>query len=89
MKITLVLTHFKGGHLHDGGVNVVIFKNGQLLCDSKANYKTEDSMSMEAGHSSAAGRHISTIDGCASSDTVKAGDKFHIVVKYDFERYPG
>lgn len=45
-------------------------------------------MSMEGGHSSA-GRHLSSMRGCPSSDAVKAGDKFYIIVNYDFEQYPG
>jgi hypothetical protein len=78
-----------GGHLHDGGINTAIYQNDKLLCDSKASYAMGDSTGMGGGHSTTAARHLTAMSGCRSSDSVKAGDKFHIVVNYDFEKYPG
>jgi len=68
-----------GGHIHDGGVNTEIYQNNKLICDSRANYTDSSSHS----------RHIGSMTGCRSSAGVQAGDKFQIVVNYDFEKNPG
>jgi hypothetical protein len=78
-----------GGHLHDGGINAAIYQNDKLLCDSRASYAMGNSTGMGGGHSTTAARHLASMSGCLSSDAVKAGDKFHIIVNYDFEKYPG
>jgi len=78
-----------GGHIHDGGVNTEIYQNGKLICDSRAKYATGMSHGMAAGQGSADARHISSMSGCRSTEPVKAGDKFEIVVNYDFDTYPG
>jgi hypothetical protein len=75
--------------VHDGGVNTEIYQNGKILCDSRATYTMGNSTHMEGSHSTTAARHIASMSGCVNSDTVKAGDKFHIVVNYDFEKNPG
>jgi hypothetical protein len=78
-----------GGHLHDGGVNAAIYQNDKLLCDSRASYAMGNSTGMGGRHSTTAARHLSSMSGCRSTDTVKAGDKFYVIVNYDFEKYPG
>lgn len=75
--------------MHDGGVNTEIYQNGKLLCDSRATYGMGNSTNMAGGHSTAIARHIVSMKGCRSSAAIKAGDKFHIVVNYDFEKNPG
>jgi Stress up-regulated Nod 19 len=75
--------------VHDGGVNTEIYQNDKLICDSRATYGIGNATSMAGGHSTTASRHIVSMKGCRSDDAIKAGDKFHIVVNYDFEKNPG
>jgi Stress up-regulated Nod 19 len=78
-----------GGHIHDGGINTEIYQNGRLICDSRAAYAVGSSSHMDGSHSTTAARHIASMSGCRSSAGVKAGDKFEIVVNYDFVKNPG
>jgi hypothetical protein len=78
-----------GGHVHDGGVNTEIYQNGKLICDSRALYAMGNSTHMDGSHSTTAARHITSMSGCRSSAAVKKGDKFVVVVNYDFEKNPG
>ena len=78
-----------GGHVHDGGVNTEIYQNGKLICDSRATYGVINSSSMGGGHSPSNSRHLVSMSGCRSIDAVKTGDKFYIVVNYDFDKNPG
>jgi hypothetical protein len=77
--------------VHDGGVNIEIYQNGELICNSQAMYRVGNSSPMAASHhsTSAVARHISSMSGCRSTAAVKAGDKFHLVANYDFEKNPG
>ena len=76
--------------MHDGGVNIKIYQNDKLLCDSRAIYAMGNSTDMGGDRNTPAGtRHVVSMSGCVSSDTIKAGDKFHIVTNYDFEKNPG
>jgi hypothetical protein len=75
--------------VHDGGVNTEIYQNDKLICDSETTYGITNATSMAGGHSSTASRHILSMKGCRSTAAVKVGDKFHIVVNYDFEKNPG
>jgi hypothetical protein len=81
-----------GGHLHDGGENIEIYQNDKLICNSQANYVVGTSSPMAASHhgdTTIAARHITKMTGCRTSDAVNVGDKFYIVVNYDFEKNPG
>ncbi|KAF2422404.1 hypothetical protein EJ08DRAFT_664872 [Tothia fuscella] len=81
-----------GGHMHDGGVNIEIYQNNKLLCDSQAKYAdgAGHDMSGSGGHgNSAVSKHLASMSGCRNTNTVKKGDQFHIVVNYDFEKHPG
>jgi hypothetical protein len=74
---------------------VEIYRNGVLICDSRAIYGVSNSTNSMGGgghHGGATGvasRHMTAMSGCASSDEVKVGDKFNIVVKYDFNKNAG
>lgn len=71
-------------------MNTEIYQNGKLLCNSQAHYGVGDGASMGGHHGgTGATKRLLSMTGCVSSDRVNAGDKFHIVVKYDFEQYPG
>jgi hypothetical protein len=72
-------------------VNIEIYQNDKLICNSQAMYAVGNSSPMAASHHGAttAARHISSMSGCRSSDSVKAGDKFHLIVNYDFDKNPG
>ena len=67
-------------HLHDGGVNIVLKKNGQLVCDSKAIYGGDK------GTTSVGGEKWETIqdyDICETAVEIKVGDKITVESTYD------
>jgi len=89
-----------GGHQHDGGTGVLVFKNDEIICDSAPIYTAA------GGHGAMAGMkrqlkageysnndipHIDKQKGCAFKDGIplKAGDLMHIQANYDFEQHPG
>jgi hypothetical protein len=79
-----------GGHLHDGGVDVVAYHNDQVICDSKATYGgpgyVEPAGTM-AGMDTM--QHISKMSGCTNMGDLKVGDKIHITANYDFTKHAG
>ena len=68
---------FTGGHLHNGGTHVEIMKNGQLLCDSVAEYTEYD---------------ISHMSSCAElggdQASLMPGDELSIKAYYDTDAHP-
>ena len=67
-------------HLHDGGINVVLKKNGQVACDSKAVYGGDK------GTTSVGGEKWETIQNyevCSKPIEVKVGDKLVVESTYD------
>jgi len=74
------------GHMHDGGVNIVLKINDQEVCNSKAVYGGE-------GHTSKTpdGKVWETIretSSCYTPIKVKKGDKFYMQANYDTELHP-
>jgi len=93
-----------GGHLHDGGTNLKIYKNNQVVCDSIADY------AMGGGHShgrrmiqgrhrmekrqgaspSADGKeHIQKMSTCSMMGAVAPTDQIWIDAQYDFSKHKG
>lgn len=67
-------------HLHDGGVNVKMSINGELVCDSKAEYGGEH------GTTEIDGEKWETIQAyteCTDEVEVKKGDKMVVEATYD------
>jgi hypothetical protein len=79
-----------GGHLHDGGVNLLVKKNGGVICDSQATYGgkpeyIEGSTSLEMPGMA----HLSEMSRCqgtreAPVTNINLGDSFVIEANYDF-----
>jgi hypothetical protein len=89
-----------GGHLHDGGTNLTIEQNSQVICDSQAKYGTKpdyvsgdggmDHGGGDPGHGHGGMMHISE-HGVCYADTlprIKAGDRVAITANYDDTKYP-
>jgi len=90
------------GHLHDGGVKVVVYLNDKFTCASDAVYGVKDqsnsgmdSSGMAGGHShgggaqsSASVKTISSMTYCSGPFPVKKGDVMKLVAVYDLSKYP-
>jgi hypothetical protein len=57
---------YLGGHLHDGGVNVDIFRNNKSICDSRASYSKDGGME----HGGKAQAHPSSAAPAAASTSM-------------------
>jgi hypothetical protein len=71
-------------HLHDGGVNVRLFRNSTLVCDSKAIYGGDK------GTTSVGGEKWETIQGyefCTKPIEVNVGDELTVESNYDLSRH--
>jgi Stress up-regulated Nod 19 len=71
-------------HLHDGGVNVRLFKDGALVCDSKAIYGGPK------GTTSVDGQTWETIQGyefCTKPIEINIGDQLTVESNYDLSRH--
>jgi hypothetical protein len=77
------------GHLHDGGTDVVISQNGQVVCDSKATYGGDPNYIEGANSKHMPGMgHISKMGLCQGTPaapvaTIHPGDKLDLVANYD------
>jgi Stress up-regulated Nod 19 len=74
------------GHVHDGGVNIVLKINEKEVCDSKATYggeghtaKTPDGKVWET---------IATTSTCLEPIKVAKGDKLYMEAHYDLDLHP-
>jgi len=75
-----------GGHLHDGGVDVQSFHNGEKLCDSVAAYGESPAYIQRSPAREAGMKHISSQTWCKMMGPIRKGDKFHIEANYDMEK---
>src|SRR6201994_227442 len=62
-----------GGHLHDGGDNVLIFQNGEVFCDSKAKYAIGGS-SHSHNHGGSSGNMAGMAGMATQKRQLKGGD---------------
>jgi hypothetical protein len=69
-----------GGHLHDGGVDLQVIRNGETVCDSAAEYGESP------GYVDAKMMHISSMSTC-SNLMVEQGDEWWVRANYDVEKY--
>ncbi|KAF2397653.1 hypothetical protein EJ06DRAFT_130049 [Trichodelitschia bisporula] len=82
-----------GGHLHDGGVNVNVYQNNKVICDSRATY-TEPAhghkVKRDGPHDMNDGMaHIKQMSTCSELGPLKKGDKIFIDANYDFAKFAG
>jgi hypothetical protein len=73
------------GHLHDGGINLIVRLNGKLVCDSEAMY-TGGNSTADSGQPK--WETISEMTKCREPVQVKKGDNFTLEAKYDFIKRP-
>lgn len=78
-----------GGHLHDGGISVEFFKNGQKLCESTAQYKSGGTGGMGSHSTHAGGEHVSGMSGCKVAIPIKEQDRFWLAANYNFTLHEG
>lgn len=67
---------FVGGHLHDGGTRLEIFRNDRIVCVATADYSSVEVSALKL-------EHISSISGCQDVSMVEPGDKWHLMAHYD------
>ncbi|KAH8897007.1 hypothetical protein GQ53DRAFT_498502 [Thozetella sp. PMI_491] len=83
-------------HIHDGGSNILVTKNGQTYCDGKAKYGESSGyisgmggMDM-SGHSMSHDmgmKHISSISGCSTEELIQPGDKWSVKANYNLTEH--
>ncbi|KAF1984921.1 hypothetical protein K402DRAFT_395291 [Aulographum hederae CBS 113979] len=94
-----------GGHMHDGGINVEIFQNEKMICDSVGKYGMGGDGGMKkksrrdegphgGGHGGEGGgmdgmEHVQEMSSCMPNSPMKKGDKLHLKVNYDLKKHPG
>jgi len=87
-----------GGHLHDGGTLLNIYKNNDVICASDANYGTggghshgRRSIEKRQGNGpSADGKeHIQKMTTCSMMGPVSPNDQIWIDAQYDFNKHKG
>ena len=69
---------FVGGHLHDGGTNINLMKNGKVVCSAGATYEAYKNVE---GIGST--EHIVNIGTCPMPGKTKPGDSWLIKAYYD------
>jgi hypothetical protein len=76
-----------GGHLHDGGSDVKIYRNQQTLCTATADYGGNPKYTQTEGTMKGL-KHISYISECANPGPVNVGDEFYITAFYNLTQHP-
>jgi hypothetical protein len=74
----------------DGGVKMVFTINGNVACESIAEYNAAKvgSKSETGGHGGETGGMISNMSDCMQGMSVKKGDKIDVEAYYDMEKHP-
>jgi len=77
-----------GGHIHDGGTNLTVTKNGQVICDSRATYGGKPEYIEGPGLGMPGMAHISEMSRCQGTfenpvTTINVGDTMGITAYYD------
>jgi hypothetical protein len=86
--------------LHDGGTNLKVYRNTQVICDSIANYGKGEGHShgrrnslerrQGSGPKSVDGKeHIQQMSTCSMMGAVTPTDQIYIVAEYDFNKHKG
>jgi hypothetical protein len=87
-----------GGHLHDGGLVLNVYKNDDVICASQAKYGTGGTHShgrmiekrQGAGPASVDGKeHIQQMGTCTLMGPVTRSDQIWIDAEYDFTKHQG
>src|ERR1700691_1785533 len=76
------------GHLHDGGVNVVLKLDGKVVCDSKAIYGIDFSQEGKTAPNGKPWQGITEMQQCTSPVEVKKGQILQMTAYYDNVLHP-
>ncbi|KAF2664955.1 hypothetical protein BT63DRAFT_464214 [Microthyrium microscopicum] len=76
---------YTSGHMHDGGVNVILKVNDEIKCDSKALYGGEGHTTVVDGKT---WQTIRETTSCNQAIKVKKGDRIYMQANYDVELHP-
>jgi hypothetical protein len=85
MPLDGYIIHAKG-HLHDGGINVLLMLNGQVICDSRAIYGGDGSEGV--GPNGKPWETIREMTQCSKPSAIKAGDLISLMSIYDTTLHP-
>lgn len=83
--------------MHDGGTQLDVLKNSNVICASKPTYKIgghshkkrSTGLSRRDGPSTDDKLHISTMTTCTNMGRMSKGDKISIKAYYDFNKHEG
>lgn len=79
-----------GGHLHDGGVSIDFYKNGERICEAKPVYASGAAAAAAAmGSHHANGEHITGMSSCHLMAPIKQNDRFWLTANYDLTKFQG
>jgi len=67
---------FIGGHLHDGGTMLEVFRNDKTVCVNTPGYSSVEVAALTLGH-------ISSMTRCEDVGRVEPGDKWRLMAHYD------
>jgi hypothetical protein len=74
------------GHLHDGGVNMLVKVNDKVTCDSRAKYGgNEATAKMDDGR---VWETIHEMERCVDPFPIKKGDNISVEANYDYVKHP-
>jgi hypothetical protein len=75
-----------GGHLHDGGKDIIVTINDKEACISTAEYGGPGAT--RKGNDGSVWTTIREMTYCPGPIKVKKGDKLNLEARYDFEAHP-
>ncbi|KAF1811034.1 hypothetical protein P152DRAFT_475087 [Eremomyces bilateralis CBS 781.70] len=80
------------GHMHDGGVHLEVFRDGEQVCNSLTTYGGSEEY-IPRKETIAAGApdtvHVSSFGACHDFGKFEKGDNITLKAHYDFDKYPG
>jgi hypothetical protein len=86
------------GHLHDGGTNMTVERNGSVICNSEMKYGTKPDYMPPGGgmdhgdggmdHGNGSGGSISEVTKCFDMGTITPGQRIHGTGYYDDAAHP-
>jgi hypothetical protein len=86
MSVRLILICGVVGHLHDGGVKMVVKVNGKDVCTSRLVYGGPGHEQVQANGE--VWKSINNTIGCLDPIRVNKGDKFNMEAFFDYEEHP-
>lgn len=69
-------------HLHDGGTHLIVYRNGEPICNSPVMYGRKEATREPAGSAHGGMLHISDAHVCRDFGEIKAGDELKVIAYY-------